>query len=134
MKNIAVLGGGSWATAIIKILCEDSEDININWWLRSKEETDHISKFKHNRSYLSDVEINLDKVNPTSNLTEAIEFADIIFLVIPAAFIEDALDDLTAKHFKGKIVVSCTKGMIPDTKLLPTEYMEKEFDVPSDNI
>ena len=47
MKNITVLGGGSWATAIIKILCESSDDININWWIRTKEEANYISKFKH---------------------------------------------------------------------------------------
>ena len=134
MKNITVLGGGSWATAIIKILCEDSEDIKIKWWLRSKEESDYISKYKHNRSYLSDVKIDLSKVHPTSNIKDSLKDADIVFLVIPAAFITDAIDDLSEKDFKDKILVSATKGMIPNTKLLPTQYMEQEFGVPADNV
>lgn len=130
MKKIAVLGGGSWATAIIKILCEDTDDISINWWLRSNEEVNHIKKFKHNRSYLSDVEIDLNKVSPTSDLKNTIKDSDIVFLVIPSAFITDALDELNESHFKNKIIVSAAKGMIAGTKLLPTQYVEQEFRVP----
>lgn len=130
MKSISVLGGGSWATAIIKILCEENDDIKINWWLRSKEEVNHIIKYKHNRSYLSDVEIDLSKVIPLSNLKQSLKDTEAVFIVIPSAFIADAIDELTHKHFKNKIVVSAAKGMIPGTKLLPTQYMEKEYDVP----
>lgn len=129
MKKIAVLGGGSWATAIIKILCEDTEDIAINWWLRSKEEVNHITRFKHNRSYLSDVEINLNKVTPTSDIKEAIKRSEIVFLVIPSAFLADAIDELSEKDFEDKVIVSAAKGMIAGTKLLPTQYLEKEFNV-----
>lgn len=130
MKKIAVLGGGSWATAIIKILCEENNDISINWWLRSKEEVNHIKKFKHNRSYLSDVEIDLNKVNPNSDLKTSVRESDIIFLVIPSAFIADAIDELNESYFKDKIVVSAAKGMIAGTKLLPSQYIEQEFGVP----
>lgn len=133
-RSIAVLGGGSWATALIKILCEDNDDIHIHWWMRSKEEASYVARFKHNRSYLSDVEIDLNRVTPTHEIKKSVEGVSIIFLVIPSAFIADALDDLSPKHFQHKIVVSAAKGMIPDTKLLPTEYLEKEFNVPSDNI
>ena len=133
MKNIAVLGGGSWATAIIKILCEDSEDVCVNWWLRSKEEVEHIAKYKHNRSYLSDVEVDINKVTPMYKLKEAVKNVDVVFVAIPSAYIEDALDDLSKKDFKDKIVVSAAKGMIAGTKLLPTQYIEKEFDVPVKN-
>lgn len=132
MKKVAVLGGGSWATAIIKILTDGNEDIAINWWIRSKEEALHVSNYRHNRSYLSDVEIDLVKVKPTYKIKEAIKDVDYIFIVIPSAYIEDALDDLSKKDFKDKIIVSAAKGMIAGTKLLPTEYIEKEFDVPVD--
>lgn len=134
MNNITVLGGGSWATAIIKILCEDSESIKIKWWLRSKEESEYISRYKHNRSYLSDVEIDLSKVEPTSDINHAISGSDVVFLVIPAAFVADAIDDLSEEDFKGKIIVSATKGMIPNTKLLPTQYMEQEFNILPENV
>lgn len=134
MKNITVLGGGSWATAIIKILCEDSDEVSIKWWHRAQEEVDYIERYKHNRSYLSDVEVDLNKVRPTSNIKEALKDSEVVFLVIPAAFITDAIEDLDSKEFKGKIIVSATKGMIPETKLLPTQYMEQEFNVPSEKI
>ena len=132
MKNITILGGGSWATAIIKILCEN-DDVRINWWIRSKEEVDHIKNYRHNRSYLSDVEINLNNVTPTNNLKSSLNGTDVVFVVIPSAFIADALDELSPKDFKDKMVVSAAKGMIAGTKLLPSQYVEQEFDVSIEN-
>ena len=91
-KNIAVLGGGSWATAIVKILSE--KEVKIRWWMRNKEAVNHIKTYHHNPKYLSDVEINVKKVKPETNIVKVVEDAHIIILAVPSAFIKEVLKSL----------------------------------------
>lgn len=130
--KIAVIGGGSWATALIKILCEQS-NVQIRWWLRSQKDIDHIRKFNHNPSYLSDVYLSPKKIKVFEKTTEAIKGADYVILAVPAAFIEEALSGLTAKHFVEKRVVSAIKGMIPEQNQLVTDWVSHQFKVPIDD-
>lgn len=127
-----MIGGGSWATALIKILSEGN--VNIRWWLRSEADADHIKRFHHNKSYLSDVQINPRKVKVCTKLREAIRDADYIILAVPAAFIADALDGLKPQHFMGKSVISAIKGMIPTSNQLVTDWAEATYDVPGSKI
>jgi glycerol-3-phosphate dehydrogenase (NAD(P)+) len=131
-KKIAVIGGGSWATALIKILSE--KNVKIHWWLRDAQDVEHIRKFHHNPSYLSDIEIHSDKVTATNHLGDVFENADYVILVVPAAFMEDALKTVSAKHFENKIVVSAVKGMIPEKHILVTDLLQQEFGVKPENI
>ena len=71
-KNIAVIGGGSWATALVKILCNNID--TVNWWMRNEEAVNHILKFQHNPNYLSSVQFDLNYINISSNLHEIIGF------------------------------------------------------------
>ncbi len=130
--NIAVIGGGSWATALTKILSDGN--VQINWWMRSAEDVKNIAQFGRNPSYLSNVQINLNKVKLFNNLTDALTDVEIIVLAVPAAFISDALKELNAEDFAGKIVVSAIKGMIPKENVLVTQYVEKKYNVPKENI
>ncbi len=130
--NVAVIGGGSWATAITKILSDGN--VQINWWMRSAEDLKHIGQFGRNPSYLSNVQINLNKVKLYSNLTDALTDVEIIVMAVPAAFVADAIKELTPEDFKGKTVVSAIKGMIPKENILVTEYIEKTYNVPKENI
>lgn len=127
--KIAVIGGGSWATALIKILSEQS-NVQIRWWLRNQEDIAHIRKFNHNPSYLSDVFLSPKKIKVFEKTAEAIKGADYIILAVPAAFVKESLSGLTEKHFKGKCVVSAIKGMIPDKNILVTDWIAEEFKVP----
>ena len=125
---IGVLGSGSWATALIKILT--SNENRVNWWVRKKEDVDHIISYKHNPSYLSAVEIHLNKVTPVANMEEVIKQSDWLILVIPAAFVKDALEGLNPELFEGKKIISAIKGMIPDENLLISDFMEKHYGTP----
>lgn len=125
--RVAVIGGGSWATAIVKMLSENNT--KINWWLRNREAVKHIQKYRHNPDYLSGVQIHKGKVKAHESLKEAIKEADYIFVVVPAAFVRDALASLTAEDFVGKVVISAVKGIIPNEHLLVTEYLEKNYGV-----
>jgi glycerol-3-phosphate dehydrogenase (NAD(P)+) len=130
--QIAVVGGGSWATAIVKILSENN--VVINWWLRSQEDIKHIKEFGHNPSYLSSVQIDRDKVRPTSNLREAVKESEYVVLVVPSAFIVDALRTLKPEDFEGKKVVNAVKGMILSETSLVTQYIHNRYHVPSENL
>ena len=91
--QIAVLGGGSWATAIIKILTENN--VKIKWWLRRKTDVDFIKKYNHNPSYLTDAPLNPRKVKAYYKMYDALQGVDYVILAVPAAFVPDAR---RAKH------------------------------------
>jgi glycerol-3-phosphate dehydrogenase (NAD(P)+) len=125
--QIAVIGGGSWATALVKILSENQ--VKIKWWIRRKADVDFIRKYNHNPSYLTDVAINPRKVKTYNKMSEALNGVEYIILAIPAAFIPVTLKDLNKKHFEGKKVVSAIKGMIPEENLLVTDWITREFNL-----
>jgi glycerol-3-phosphate dehydrogenase (NAD(P)+) len=125
--SIAVVGGGSWATALVKILSENN--VKVNWWIRNAEDVRHVKSFTNNPRYLSNIHFNLRKVKPSSDLKKVIEDASIVLLVVPAAFIKDVLLSLKPEDLKGKIIVTAIKGMIPGENILISEYLEKNFHV-----
>ena len=129
--KIAMIGGGSWATAIVKMLCENN--VFVHWWMRSQTDIEHIKHYRHNPSYLSGVEINLDKVSPTADLRQSVLDAEIVILAVPAAFVADVLKKLLPTDLVGKTVVSSIKGMIPIDNELITHYVAKRFHLPEDN-
>ena len=133
-NKIAVIGGGSWATAIVKILSE-SADNKVKWWLRDPKDIAHLKEYHRNPSYLSDVYISPKRVAVYSNIKEAVKGVNYIVLAIPSAFIEEPIKKgLTSKDFDGKRVISAIKGMIPQTKLLVTDWIAQEYGVPTENL
>ena len=80
-----VIGSGSWATAIAKMLSNNSE--HVNWWIRSEESVDHLKKFKHNDRYLQSVEFDLNRIHPNSDLKYVIENSDVLVVAVPSAFV-----------------------------------------------
>jgi glycerol-3-phosphate dehydrogenase (NAD(P)+) len=129
--KIAVIGGGSWATAIVKMLCQNN--VHIQWWMRSQTDIEHIVHYKHNPSYLSGVEIDLDKVSPTHDLRKSVSESEMVVLAVPAAFVADVLKKLLPDDIKNKTVISAIKGMIPMDNMLITHYVAKKFGMVDDN-
>lgn len=136
MKNrVAVIGGGSWATAIVKMLCNGLADgEKVSWWMRSTEQSDYISKFRHNPKYLSAVEFDLNKLALTNNIEEVIANNDLLIMAVPSAFLADSLEGITAAQFKNKIVFSAIKGIIPGPNLIVGEYFNQHYNVPYSHI
>lgn len=130
--KITIIGGGSWATAIIKILSEGN--VHIKWWMRSSEDAEHIKKLHHNKNYLSSVEIHPSKVKPYTNLKEALRDTEWVVLAVPAAFLADALKTINKSHLQGKKIISAIKGMIPATNQLVTDWIEQTYEIPASNI
>ncbi|MCD9576047.1 NAD(P)H-dependent glycerol-3-phosphate dehydrogenase [Flavobacterium soyae] len=129
--KFAVIGGGSWATAITKMLCVNLSEIA--WYMRNESAIEHIQKYKHNPNYLSSVEFDTNKLKLTSNINEAIEFADYIIFAIPSAFLDAELRNMTVS-LADKIIFSAIKGIVPETSLIVGEHFHIQYDIPYYNI
>lgn len=127
----AVFGGGSWATAIVKMLCENVDEVG--WYMRSVYTKEHILREQHNPNYLSSVEFHLEQLKLSNDINEIAEWADVLFFVIPSAFIHTELAKLTVDISK-KTIVSAVKGIMPESGLLVGEHFHKFYDLPYENI
>jgi glycerol-3-phosphate dehydrogenase (NAD(P)+) len=129
--KFAVIGGGSWATAIAKMLCVNLPEIA--WYMRNQDAIHHIKTQHHNPNYLSSVEFHIEKLRLTSNINEAVEYADYIIFAIPSAFLSGELSKMTAS-LQDKVIFSAIKGIVPETSLIVGEHFNKVYDIPFDNI
>ncbi|MQY79508.1 MAG: glycerol-3-phosphate dehydrogenase [Bacteroidetes bacterium] len=133
MKNhsqIAVLGGGSWATAIVKILLENVD--GLNWYLRKKENIQHIKTHHHNPNYLSSINLDVDKLSLFDDINETIAQSGILIFAIPAPFLKEATEKLNV-DITNKIVVSAIKGIIPEDNLIIGDFFNRKYNVPLNN-
>lgn len=129
--KFAVIGGGSWATAIAKMLCENQPQIC--WYMRNESAVEHIKSEKHNPNYLSSVEFDVKKLFLTTHIDEAVAYADILVFAIPSAFLSQELAKLTLS-LEGKTIFSAIKGIVPETFLIVGEHFHQKFDIPYENI
>lgn len=127
-----MVGGGSWATALVKILSENN--VSVKWWLRKASDAEHIREFGHNPSYLSDVQINTRNVKVCTKIRDSFKDSEYVVLAVPAAFVGDALTGLKRDHFADKSVVSAIKGMIPEANQLVTDWISDQYDVPTERM
>ena len=123
---IGLLGSGSWATAIVKILLE-KKDRKINWWVREEEAITTLKEEKHNPLYLSEAYIDTDRIFISSDIREVIERSDDIYLVIPSAFIHKAFKDIPHELLRTKRFISAVKGIIPEYTTIITEYLREQI-------
>ena len=131
-NKIAVIGSGSWATAIVKMLCNNHA--NVGWYVRNPENIEHIKKYHHNPNYISSVEFEVAKLSLESDVKNIFSSYNFIVLAVPSAFIHDTLKSLTKDDFKNKVMFSAIKGIVPERNLIIGEYLNTEFDVPFSNI
>ncbi|AMR31457.1 glycerol-3-phosphate dehydrogenase [Mucilaginibacter sp. PAMC 26640] len=133
INKILVVGGGSWATANVKMLTDNTVDKEIFWWMRNEHAVEHISKFGHNPNYLSSVEIKVPAANISALLKPLIAAADCILLNVPAAFLKEALNGITAEDLADKKIVSAIKGIVPDENQIIGEFMHQKYNVSFSN-
>ena len=131
-KKIAVIGGGSWATAIVKILINNVR--SVNWYMRNEGAVGHILKYRHNPNYLQSVEFDLNKINVSTDLVEIIAPADIVIIATPSAFLVKLFENFPMELLKDKVVYSAVKGIIPEYNAIPARFIHKTFGTPYDNI
>jgi len=129
-----MIGGGSWATAIIKMLSNNIKEKEIFWWMRNTDAIEHIKKYHHNPNYLSAAEVKIPETNISDNISEIIAAANYIILNVPAAFLKETLKDAKPEDFKGKKIVSAIKGIVPDENQIIGEFLNEKFQVPFEDI
>ena len=130
-QKIAVLGGGSWATAIVKMLTENIE--TVGWYMRSAQAIAYIEENDHNPKYLRSAELNAKRLDLSSDINFMVSNYDVLIFAIPSAFVTSELDKLNAS-LEGKTVFSAIKGIIPETGLIVGEHFNKKYNIPLENI
>lgn len=130
-NRISVVGSGSWATAIVKVLHETQPVVG--WYIREKEIIDHIKKHRNNPTYLSAVQFDLKKLKLSNNINETVKNSDILIFVIPASFIRVWMEPLT-ETFQNKFVVSAIKGIVPEDDSTIAEFFNRNYNVPFNQI
>ncbi|NQX42598.1 NAD(P)H-dependent glycerol-3-phosphate dehydrogenase [Pedobacter steynii] len=134
IPKVAMIGGGSWATAIVKMLSDNTTAKEIYWWMRNAEAITHLQKYKHNPNYLSSVEIRIPETHISSDIVTIIEQAEYVILNVPAAFLKETLKDVTPEMLKGKKMISAIKGIVPDENQIIGEFLNQKFGVPLEDI
>ncbi|MDP4663714.1 MAG: NAD(P)H-dependent glycerol-3-phosphate dehydrogenase [Salibacteraceae bacterium] len=130
--KFGVIGGGSWATAIAKMLSNNSN--NVNWWIRHEESVAYLKKYKHNDRYLQSVEFDLNKVHPSADLAQVVRDSDVLVIAIPSAYVFKVFDGFKVEGIENKILFSAIKGIVPEYHSIPARFFHKEFNIPYDRI
>ncbi|MBR1448462.1 MAG: NAD(P)H-dependent glycerol-3-phosphate dehydrogenase [Prevotella sp.] len=129
--KIAIIGGGSWATAIAKIVVQHT--YHIGWYMRRDDQIADFRRLGHNPSYLTSVHFNIGEIQFNSDLNKIIEAYDTLVFVIPSPYLKNHLRKLKTR-LKDKFIVTAIKGIVPDENLICTEFFHQVFDVPHDNL
>lgn len=130
-KKIALIGSGSWATAIAKILHANVD--MLYWYVREKEVVEGIQEHKRNPLYLSNVKFNTDVLFLTNDPNEAIKNADIVLFCVPSKFIV-SLTDLITEDLSNKKIITAIKGIVPEQNSLISEFLQRKFNVGVDSV
>jgi len=126
-----VIGGGSWATAIVKMLCENQP--KIGWYHRSQQAIEHIEREQHNPNYLSAVEFKPEQLLLSNDINEIVAYADVVIFAVPSAFLGNELEKLT-HSLEGKIIFSAIKGIMPESGKLVGSHFHDIYNIPFEDI
>ena len=129
--NIAIIGSGSWATALAKIVMHNATDIN--WYIRKQETIDEFIEIRRNPNHLEWAYFDVSRIHFSADINAVIEQSDLLVLSVPSPYLKQSLNDIKV-DMSQKMVISAVKGMIPDENLLVTEYMHQYFQVPKENL
>lgn len=130
--KICILGGGTWGTALAKMVLMKQE--NINWFMRRDDQIEGFYKLGHNPSYLTNVKFNLAQITFYSNLERAIKDSDTVIIAIPSPYVKQYFRRIWNSTFRGKFIVSALKGIIPNDNMVMSEYLADNFKIPAENI
>lgn len=127
-KRIGIIGSGSWATAIAKIVTDNGQAIH--WWVRQANNIEYFKQRHHNPHYLRNAYFDVSKIEFSDNISEVVAGSDIIVIAIPSIHILASLQGLSADALKGKKVISAVKGVLPNLNVLLNEYLQQTYHLP----
>jgi glycerol-3-phosphate dehydrogenase (NAD(P)+) len=131
VQTFGIIGSGSWATALAKILTDKKH--TINWWIRNPDNVEYIRQRHHNPSYLSSVVFDASLLAMSADIRKVIASSDILIIAVPSAYIEESIGQLEPADWAGKKVISAVKGLLPDQNILLNQYLQQRFGVPLEN-
>lgn len=131
-RRIAVMGGGSWATALAKI-CLANKDRHINWYMRRPEQIEEFKATGHNPSYLVSAHFDVERINFFSDINEVVRNSDMLIFATPSPYLKSHLANLT-ESLEDKVIISAIKGIVPDENLVISEYFKEKYGVKDENI
>lgn len=129
--KIGVIGNGSWATALVKIITDGG--LPVNWWIRNATSIDYIKRRKHNPAYLQSAYFDVSLLNMQDDAQGIIDSSDLIVIAVPSAYIEGVLENIRPDSLKDKKILSAIKGLIPGQDVLLNDYLQKHFGVALQN-
>ena len=125
------MGGGSWATAIAKMVLAQTE--SINWYMRRDDRIADFKRLGHNPAYLTSVKFDVKRINFNSNINEVVKESDTLIFVTPSPYLKSHLKKLRTR-IRDKFIITAIKGIVPDDNVIVSEYFIKEYGVPAENI
>ncbi|QRX64716.1 NAD(P)H-dependent glycerol-3-phosphate dehydrogenase [Dysgonomonadaceae bacterium zrk40] len=130
--KICILGGGTWGTALAKMVLMNQK--HMNWFIRRDDQIEGFYKLGHNPSYLTNVKFNLAQITFYSNIEKAIKDSDTIIVAIPSPYVKQYFRRIWNSSFRGKFVVSALKGIIPNDNVVMSEFLAANYKIPFENI
>ncbi len=128
--KVGVIGSGSWATAIVKILMNNLE--SVNWWVREPGIAEHLVAFRHNPHYLSSVEFDPGRIEVSTDLNKVLLASDILLFCLPAAYIHNSIRAAKPELVRNKLIISAIKGVVPEYNAIIADYLKEQFGVDHD--
>lgn len=129
--TFGIIGSGSWATALAKILTDKGH--SINWWIRNEDTIRYIQQRHHNPHYLSSVNFNTSLLAMSPDIRQVVQNSDTLVVAVPSAFVEESMQHLKQDDWKDKMVVSAIKGLLPQQNILLNYYLQQQFNIPLEN-
>ena len=127
-QSIGIIGGGSWATALVKIFSEQT-NLPVHWWVRNEEVARHIENYGHNPNYLSSVQFEKKRIHVSSAIHEVIKKSTHLVFAVPAAFLQKSMAGVTNRELEDKFIICAIKGVVPEKNLIPGTFFQNEFNV-----
>ncbi|MDD2513276.1 MAG: NAD(P)H-dependent glycerol-3-phosphate dehydrogenase [Proteiniphilum sp.] len=130
--KICILGGGTWGTALAKMVLMNQK--HMNWFIRRDDQIEGFYKLGHNPAYLTNVKFNLAQITFYSNIEKAIKDSDTIIVAIPSPYVKQYFRRIWNSTFRGKFMVSALKGIIPNDNMVMSEFLAANYKIPLEDI
>lgn len=132
IKEVSVIGSGSWATALVKVLLNKYE--KVNWWIRETEIIDHLNSYNHNPLYLRSVKFDTSRLSLSDDINKTIEKSQLVVFCVPSVYLHAEMQKMKPGLLDNRIIVSAIKGIVPQYNMVAGEYFRTHHGVNSGNM